>query len=143
MLIKVIAAGVNPVDAMIRSGMFSKTKKLTGPLIPGGDIAGIVEKTGSSVTKFKPGDQVYAYVSLKDNGGYAEYALTTERKRHSSRNPFRTSKPRRSRSSPYTAWQAMFDKAKLSAGQTILIHGGSGGVGTFAIQLPRRAARKS
>src|SRR5438045_8614604 len=69
MLIKVIAAGVNPVDAMIRSGMFSKSNKLEDPLIPGGDIAGIVEKAGTGITKFKNGDRVYDYVSLKDNGG--------------------------------------------------------------------------
>src|SRR6266571_4910643 len=78
-LVRVIAAGVNPVDGMIRSGMFAKYEKATFPIIPGGDIAGVVEKTGSGITKFKPGDPVYAYVSLKNGGGYAEYAIATEK----------------------------------------------------------------
>ena len=70
-LVRVVAAGVNPVDGMILSGMFTKNKKLTSPMIPGGDIAGVVEKTGSKVTKLKKGDAIYAYLSLKNNGGYA------------------------------------------------------------------------
>jgi NADPH:quinone reductase-like Zn-dependent oxidoreductase len=74
-LIRVIAAGVNPVDAMIRSGMFAKYEKDVFPIIPGADIAGIVEKVGSMITRFKAGDPVFAYVSLKGGGGYAEYAL--------------------------------------------------------------------
>src|SRR5213076_1899141 len=77
-LVRVIAAGVNPVDGMIRSGMFAKHEKAAFPMVPGADIAGIVEKTGSKVTKFKPGDPVYAYLSLKNGGGYAEYTIATE-----------------------------------------------------------------
>jgi len=64
-LVRVIAAGVNPVDAMIRSGMFAKYEKDVFPIIPGADIAGVVEKVGSKITKFKAGDPVFAYVSLK------------------------------------------------------------------------------
>src|SRR5438132_3917569 len=79
MLVRVVAAGVNPVDGLILSGMFGKNQKLASPLIPGGDIAGIVEKTGAKITKFKKGDPVYAYLSLKNNGGYAEYAVATEK----------------------------------------------------------------
>src|SRR2546423_8811589 len=74
-LVRVIAAGVNPVDGMIRSGMSTKNQKLTSPMIPGGDIAGVVEKTGDKITKFKKGDPIYAYLSLKNNGGYAEFAV--------------------------------------------------------------------
>src|SRR5712691_4113961 len=70
MLVRVIAAGVNPVDGMIRSGMFAKYEKATFPIIPGGDIAGVVEKTGSKITKLKVGGPVYAYISLKNGGGY-------------------------------------------------------------------------
>src|SRR2546423_12962534 len=58
-LVRVIAAGVNPVDGMIRSGMFAKYEKAVFPMIPGADIAGVVEKVGSKVTKFKPGDPVF------------------------------------------------------------------------------------
>src|SRR5262249_42372439 len=86
LLVRVIAAGVNPVDGMIRqmahlerSGMFAKGGKGAFPMILGGDIAGVVEKVGSKITNFKAGDPVFAYVSLDNNGGYAQYALTTER----------------------------------------------------------------
>src|SRR5206468_8261702 len=77
-LVRVIAAGVNPVDGMIRSGMFAKYEKTAFPMIPGADIAGVVEKTGAKITKFKVGDPVYAYVSLRNGGGYAEYTVATQ-----------------------------------------------------------------
>src|SRR5262249_59164120 len=79
LLVRVIAAGVNPVDGMIRSGMFAKGGNGAFPMILGGDIAGVVEKVGSKITNFKAGDPVFAYVSLDNNGGYAQYALTTKR----------------------------------------------------------------
>jgi len=141
-LVRVIAAGVNPVDGMIRSGMFAKYEKATFPIIPGGDIAGVVEKTGSGITKFKPGDPVYAYVSLKNSGGYAEYAIATEKeaapKPQSASHVEAAAVP----IVALTAWQALIDAAKLSAGQTVLIHGGSGGVGTFAIQIAKARGAK-
>ena len=79
LLIRVIAAGVNPVDGMIRSGMFAKEGNRAFPIILGGDVAGVVEKVGSKITKFKAGDPVFAYVSLDNSGGYAQYAVVTER----------------------------------------------------------------
>lgn len=141
-LIKVIAAGVNPVDAMIRAGMFSKSKKLSSPLIPGGDVAGVVEKTGSAVKKFKAGDPVYVYISLKNNGGYAEYALATEKETALKPKSISYVEAAAVPIVALTAWQALFDKAKLTAGQTVLIHGGSGGVGTFAIQFAKARGAK-
>src|SRR2546430_16503181 len=77
-LVRVIAAGVNPVDGLIRSGMFAKYEKAVFPMIPGADIAGVVEKVRSKVTKFKPGDPVFAYVTLNNSGGLAEKTLVTE-----------------------------------------------------------------
>src|ERR1700724_1322983 len=75
-LVKVIAAAVNPVDAMIRSGKYAKVFGTTLPLVPGYDIAGIVEKAGAKVTRFKPGDAIYAYPMW--GGGYAEYDVVDE-----------------------------------------------------------------
>src|SRR6202023_1372856 len=75
-LVKVIAAAVNPVDAMIRSGKYAKVFGTTLPLVPGYDIAGVVEKTGAKVTQFKPGDAVYAYPMW--GGGCAEYDVVDE-----------------------------------------------------------------
>src|SRR5260370_16031277 len=77
-LVHVIAAGVNPVDDASRSPKYAKFFGITLPFIPGYDIAGVVEKTGAKITKLKQGDSVYAYLSLKDGGGYAEYAVATE-----------------------------------------------------------------
>src|SRR5258708_2954660 len=69
-LIGVIGAGVNPVDGLIRSGKYAKFFNTALPLIPGYDIAGVVEKTGAKTDKFKTGDAVYAYIDLKKGGGY-------------------------------------------------------------------------
>jgi len=139
-LVRVIAAGVNPVDALIRTGKYAKFFGTTLPLIPGYDIAGIVEKTGAKITKLKAGDSIYAYVLW--GGGYAEYAVATEGEA--------TAKPKslnyiEAAAVPLvalTAWQALIDTAKLSAGQTVLIHGGSGGVGSIAIQIAKARGAK-
>jgi NADPH:quinone reductase-like Zn-dependent oxidoreductase len=141
-LIRVIAAGVNPVDGMIRSGMFAKHEKAAFPMILGADIAGAVEKTGSKITKFKAGDPVFAYASLKTGGGYAEYALAAEREVAPKPKSLSYVEAAAVPVVALTAWQALIDTAKLSAGETVLIHGGSGGVGTFAIQIAKARGAK-
>ena len=141
-LVRVIAAGVNPVDGMIRSGMFAKHEKAAFPMVPGADIAGIVEKTGSKVTKFKPGDPVYAYLSLKNGGGYAEYTIATETELSPKPKSLTFVEAAGVPLAALTAWQALIDAAKLSAGQTVLIHGGSGGVGSFGIQMAKARGAK-
>src|SRR5438309_6080079 len=78
-LVRVIAAGVNPVDDGLRSGHYAKYFGPKPPFTPGGDIAGVVEKTGGKITKFKVGDAVYAYLDLDRGGGYAQYTVTTEK----------------------------------------------------------------
>src|SRR5437773_3299076 len=141
-LVRVIAAGVNPVDGMIRSGMFAKYEKAAFPMIPGADVAGIVEKVGGKITKFKVGDPVYAYVSLKNGGGYAEYAVATEGEASPKPKSLTHVEAAAVPVVALTAWQALVDTANLSAGQTVLIHGGSGGVGTFAIQIAKARGAK-
>src|SRR5437588_5235726 len=136
-LIRVIAAGVNAVDASIRSGKFAKVLGTRLPLIPGSDIAGVVEKAGSKITKFKNGDSVFAYTNLKDGGGYAEYIVATEREASPKPQSLTYLEAAAVPIVALAAWQALFDTAKLSTGQTVLIHGGSGGVGTFAIQIAK------
>jgi NADPH:quinone reductase-like Zn-dependent oxidoreductase len=142
LLIRVIAAGVNPVDGMIRSGMFAKEGNRAFPIILGGDVAGLVEKVGSKITKFKAGDAVFAYVSLDDSGGYAQYALVTEREAASKPKSLTYVEAAAVPIVAMTAWQALVDTAKLGAGQTVLIHGGSGGVGSFAIQIAKARGAK-
>jgi NADPH:quinone reductase-like Zn-dependent oxidoreductase len=141
-LVRVVAAGVNPVDGMIRSGMFAKHEKAAFPMILGGDIAGVVENVGNKIAKFKTGDPVFAYLSLKNGGGYSEYALATEREAAPKPKSLTYVEAAAVPIVALTAWQALVDTAKLSAGQTVLIHGGSGGVGTFAIQIAKARGAK-
>jgi NADPH:quinone reductase-like Zn-dependent oxidoreductase len=139
-LVRVIAAGVNPVDALIRSGKYAKFFGTTLPLIPGYDIAGMVEKTGAKVTKLKAGDSIYAYVLW--GGGYAEYAVATEGEATAKPKSLNYIEAAAVPLAALTAWQALIDTAKLSAGQTVLIHGGSGGVGSMAIQIAKARGAK-
>ena len=142
LLIRVIAAGVNPVDGMIRSGMFDREGSRAFPIILGGDVAGVVEKVGSKVTKLKAGDPMFAYVSLDNSGGYAQYALVPEREAAPKPKSLTYVEAAAVPIVAMTAWQALVDTAKLSAGQTVLIHGGSGGVGSFAIQIAKARGAK-
>jgi NADPH:quinone reductase-like Zn-dependent oxidoreductase len=139
-LVRMIAAGVNPVDALIRSGKYAKFFGTTLPLIPGYDIAGVVEKTGAKVTKLKAGDSIYAYVMW--GGGYADYAVATEGEAAAKPKSITFLEAAGVPLAALTAWQALIDTAKLSAGQTVLIHGGSGGVGSFAIQIAKARGAK-
>jgi NADPH:quinone reductase-like Zn-dependent oxidoreductase len=138
-LVHVMAAGVNPVDSYVRQGRFGKGNL---PMIVGSDIAGVVEKTGASATKFKPGDAVYCYLSVARGGGYAEYAIAKESETALKPKNLSFEEAAAVPLAGTTAWQALIDDAKLRAGQTVLIHGGSGGVGHFAIQIAKmRGAR--
>jgi NADPH:quinone reductase-like Zn-dependent oxidoreductase len=141
-LIHAMAAGVNPVDASIRSGKYAKVFGTKLPLVPGSDIAGVVEKAGSKITKFKNGDSVFGYTDLKDGGGYAEYTVATEREASPKPKSLTYVEAAAVPIVALTAWQALVDTAKLSAGQTVLIHGGSGGVGSFAIQIAKARRAK-
>jgi NADPH:quinone reductase-like Zn-dependent oxidoreductase len=138
-LIRTMAAGVNPVDAYIRAGRFGKGSL---PFIPGMDVAGVVEKVGVNVTKFKAGDPVYAYLSFQEQGGYAEF--TTAKESETALKPKNISFEQAAAVplAATTAWQALIDAAGLKAGQTVLIHGGSGGVGHFAIQIAKARGAK-
>src|SRR5881394_1474812 len=141
-LVRVIAAGVNPVDDASRSPKYAKFFGITLPFIPGYDIAGVVEKTGAKITKLKQGDSIYAYLSLKGGGGYAEYAVATEVEAAPKPKSISFVEAAGVPVVALTAWQALIDTAKLSAGQTVLIHGGSGGVGSFAIQIAKARGAK-
>jgi len=131
-LVRVQAAGVNPVDWKIREGHLSGTL----PTIMGVDFSGIVESVGSGVTKYRSGDALFGQVADR-SGSYAEHALTME--------AYVAHKPEglddiRAAALPVAglvAWQSLFDTAKLTSGQTALIHGAAGGVGSFAVQFAK------
>src|SRR4030095_7941697 len=137
-LVKVMAAGVNPVDTYLRSGNYANAPKL--PYTPGKDAAGVVEKIGDDVTKFKTGDRVYTAGSI--SGTYAEYSLCEET--HLGRLPDNVSFAQGAGIwTPYaTSYRALFQKAGAKFGETVLIHGASGGVGVAGIQWAKNAGLK-
>ncbi|MBL0921205.1 MAG: NADP-dependent oxidoreductase [Phycisphaerales bacterium] len=136
LLVRVHAAGVNPVDWKFRTGAF----RMPGAAFPatlGFDVSGVIERVGPQVTKFKPGDEVYAYLNLQKGGGYAQFAAVAESEAalkprsidhiHAGATPL----------AALTAWQALIDTAGLRADQTVLIHAAAGGVGHFAVQIAK------
>ena len=136
-LIKVHAASINPVDYKIRDGDLKVILPLKFPLILGNDCSGEVEKIGTDVRAFKPGDAVYARVDKDRIGTFAEYAVAAESS--IALKPINLSYIEAA-SIPLvglTAWQALIDIGKLTSGGKVLVHAGSGGVGTFAIQLAK------
>ena len=136
-LVQVHAAGVNQLDSKIKDGQFKLILPYRLPLILGHDVAGVVVKAGPSVRQFKPGDEVYARTDDFRIGTFAEFVPVRE----SSLAP----KPKgltmeEAASIPLvglTAWQVLVETARLARGQKVFIQAGSGGVGTFAIQLAR------
>jgi NADPH:quinone reductase-like Zn-dependent oxidoreductase len=137
LLVRVRAASVNPVDVKIRDGLVKVLTPYSFPLILGNDLAGDVEAVGPAVTRFKVGDTIYSRLDTNRIGAFADYALVHEGS--AAIKPARLDYVRAA-SLPLvglTAWQALIDLAQLQAGQKVLIHAGSGGVGTFAIQLAK------
>jgi 2-desacetyl-2-hydroxyethyl bacteriochlorophyllide A dehydrogenase len=139
-LVKVIAAGVNPADALAVSGRFAKEWGTQLPLIPGYDIAGTVVKAGAAVTRLKPGDAVYGYPLM--GGGWAQYCVVAETDAALKPKSVTYAEAASVPLAALTAWQALVDTIGLKKDQTILIQGGSGGVGSMAVQLAKlRGAR--
>ena len=141
-LVRVIAAAVNPVDTYVRQGKFFKRSASEGPVILGYDIAGVVEKTGADAKKFKAGDQVYSYLSIARGGGYAEFAVAKESETALKPKNINFVEAAAVPLAATTAWQALIDDGKIKSGQKVLIHGGSGGVGSFAIQIAKARGLK-
>jgi NADPH:quinone reductase-like Zn-dependent oxidoreductase len=109
-------------------------------LVPGYDVAGVVEKIGTKISKLKVGDAVYAYPMW--GGGYAEYAVATDGEAALKPKSISFVEAAGVPLAALTAWQALIDVAKMDKGQTVLIHGGSGGVGSFAIQIAKARGAK-
>ncbi len=131
-LVRVYAAGVNPIDWKIRAGYLKEFMPATFPYVPGADLAGVVERVGPGVTAFQPGQEVFGRSS---QGSYTEYGIAPA-----------TSLALKPKSMSFeeaaaipvgatTAWQGLFEYGNLQAGQRVLILGGAGGVGLFAVQF--------
>ncbi len=134
-VISVKAAGVNPFETYIRAGSYASMPTL--PYTPGVDGAGVVLSIGTGVTKLKTGDRVYFIGAL--SGSYAEQALASESNIYPLAEKITFSQGA-AMGVPYgTAYRALFHRAQAQKGETVLIHGASGGVGTAAVQLAKRA----
>ena len=137
LLIHVQAAGVNPVDWKIREGFGKEWFGHQLPLTLGCDLAGVVESAGDTVKAFKPGDAVYGYVNLARCGAYAEYAIARESEITMKPHALDFAQAAAVPVGALTSWQALFDIAKLTPGQKVLIHAAAGGVGHLAVQLAK------
>jgi len=122
-LVRVMAAAVNPVDSYVRQGMLAKHGMDKRPAIIGFDISGVVEETGANAKKFKAGDKVYSYLSVMRGGGYAEFAIAKESETALKPKNIDFEKAAAVPLAATTAWQSLVDEAKLNVGQTVLIHG--------------------
>lgn len=136
-LVEVRAAGINPLDSKIRDGEFKLILPYRPPFVLGHDVAGTVMQVGAAVRRFKPGDEVYARPRDGRIGAFAERIAIDEA--DVALKPANLSMEEAAAVPlvALTAWQALVEKAKLKAGQKVLIHAGSGGVGAFAIQIAK------
>ena len=136
-LVRVHAAGINPIDWKIREGRYQDMIPTTLPLVPGWDVSGVVESVGRGVSRFAAGDEVFSRPDVSRDGAYAEYIVIRESEValkpksidhvHAAALPF----------AGLTAWQALVEVGAVSAGQRVLIHGAAGGVGHLAVQLAK------
>jgi len=141
-LVQVHAAGLNPIDYMIPKGTFKAILRFQLPATLGSDLAGVVVEVGNRVTRFKPGDAVFASIFDLGTGALAEFAVVPEK--------VAALKPSnldfvQAASIPMvglTSWQALKERAKIQPGQKVFIPAGSGGIGTFAIQLAKHLGAK-
>ena len=136
-LIQVHAAGVNLLDSKIRNGEFKQILPYRLPVILGNDVAGVVVQAGSRVRRFKPGDEVYARPGKDRIGAFAEFISIREDDLALKPEQLTMEEAASIPLVGLTAWQALIERGNLKKGQKVLIHAGSGGVGTFAIQLAK------
>jgi NADPH:quinone reductase-like Zn-dependent oxidoreductase len=140
-LVQVCAASVNPVDWKLRQGLLRAVRDVRFPVIWGCDVSGVVNRVGTAITHFKPGDQVYGfkdgYVAKTFRGTYAEYAVVPEKALALKPPSLDHEQAAAIPCGALTAWQALVEQGGLKPGQRVLVHAGAGGVGIFAIQIAK------
>jgi 2-desacetyl-2-hydroxyethyl bacteriochlorophyllide A dehydrogenase len=136
-LVQVHAASINVLDSKIRNGEFKLLLPYRLPLVLGNDVAGTVVRAGSRVRRFKTGDEVYARPDVARMGGFAEFIAMDEGAVALKPKSLGTEEAASLPLVALTAWQVLVERANLQKGQKVLIHAGSGGVGTVAIQLAK------
>jgi len=137
-LVRVHAAGVNPLDWKVRSGLLNGSIPHKLPLIPGWDVSGVVDEVGADASQFKKGNEVFAMADPTRDGAYADYIAVPATDLALKPKSLHHVRAAATPVSALAAWRSLFDLGQLQPGQRILIHGGSGGVGHFAIQLAKR-----
>ena len=134
-VVRLHAAGVNPVDAYIRTGQYARLPEL--PYTPGADGAGVIDQVGDAVTQFKAGDRVYVAAFLARNGTYADKIVCPAHMAHLLPDPVSFAQGAALGVPAATAYRALVLRAGARAGETLLVHGASGAVGVAATQLAR------
>jgi NADPH:quinone reductase-like Zn-dependent oxidoreductase len=134
--VQVRAASINPVDFKIRNGNYPAVKEDRLPYTLGRDFSGVVEKCGAQATRFKAGDEVFGIVGI-GGGGYAAKAVVAERAIAAKPSSIDHVRAAAVPLAGQTAWQGLFRHGRLAPGQSVLIHGGTGGVGHFAVQFAK------
>ena len=142
LLVQVHAAGINPIDNMIPTGLFKAVVKFELPATLGSDLAGVVTEVGSRVTRFKPGDAVFASIFDTGTGAIAEFAVVPESAAALKPDNLDFVQAAAIPMVGLTSWQALKERVNLRAGQKVFIPAGSGGIGTFAIQLAKQMGAK-
>ncbi|MEY9560068.1 NADP-dependent oxidoreductase [Sinorhizobium fredii] len=136
-MVEVHAAGVNPLDNKLRDGEFKLILPYRLPLVLGNDVAGVVVRVGAKVRQFKPSDEVYARPAQDRIGTFAEYIAIDAADVAMKPTNLTMEEVASVPLVALTAWQALVERANVQKGQKVLIHAGSGGVGTMAIQLAK------
>ncbi|MCC3718042.1 NADP-dependent oxidoreductase [Rouxiella badensis] len=139
-VVRVISAGVNPVDKKVRSGMLSAVFPLQFPVTSGSEISGVITSVSDDVTAFKSGDRVMGLTG--NQGGFAHYISIDASQLVKIPDGLSDAVASALPVSGLTAWQALFEQGQLREGQRVLIHGAAGGVGSLAVQLAHRAGAK-
>ncbi len=142
--VRIAYAGVNPADWKNRQGMLAAFRPYTFPCVIGFDAAGVVDKVGAAVTGFKPGDRVFTPTNHGQGGqgSYAEFAIASADRVAHIPEGMSFAQAAALPVAALTAWQGLFDRGGLQAGQLAMIHGGSGGLGGFAVQFARWAGAR-
>lgn len=138
-LVKVAATSFNPVDAGIRGGYLAEVYQISFPHVPGVDVAGTIVEIGAQVQGWSIGDAVVAFLPLDADGAAAEYALAPVESVAAAPRTVALADAAALPEAGLTAWQALFEIAGLTTGQTVLINGASGAVGGYAVQLAKQA----
>jgi NADPH:quinone reductase-like Zn-dependent oxidoreductase len=138
-VLKVAGSAFNPVDATIRAGYVQQLFPITFPHIPNFDVAGVIAEVGAGVTGWNPGDAVIAYLPITAPGAAAEYVAAPADVLAAAPRTVELADAAALPTVGLTAWQSLFEHARLKAGQSILINGAGGAVGGYAVQLAKQA----